>query len=184
MYLRSGIQERYRPAPIGKSKGRCIGSPCPHAFRAEVRLFDHLFKEMDPEEVPAGRRLAREPESRLAGSAARSVAWSPAWQTRSRASIFSSNDWATSWPIRSIRSPGNRSSIVPCRCAIPGPRSSNEGSKAAKNSSGNKLPNLSPLSLPSPPLFPLRGAVEREWEPVTYFRTSPKHRHPNHFLTP
>ena len=42
-----------------------------------------------------------------------------------------------------------------------------------KNSSGNKLPYLSPLTLPSPPLFPLRGAVEREREPVTYFRTSP-----------
>ena len=42
-----------------------------------------------------------------------------------------------------------------------------------KNSSGNKLPYLSPLTLPSPPLFPLRGAVEREAEPVTYFRTSP-----------
>ena len=45
---------------------------------------------------------------------------------------------------------------------------------APKNSSGNKLPYLSPLTLPSPPLFPLRGAVEREAEPVTYFRTSPK----------
>ena len=42
-----------------------------------------------------------------------------------------------------------------------------------KNSFGNKLPYLSPLTLPSPPLFPLRGAVEREAEPVTYFRTSP-----------
>ena len=44
----------------------------------------------------------------------------------------------------------------------------------SRNSSGNRLPHLSPLTLPSPRLFPLRGAVEREREPVTYFRTSPK----------
>ncbi len=38
------------------------------------------------------------------------------------------------------------------------------------------MPYLSPLTLPSPPLFPLRGAVEREAEPVTHFRTSPNVR--------
>ncbi len=30
------------------------------------------------------------------------------------------------------------------------------GVRRSKNSSGNKLPYLSPLTLPSPPLFPLR----------------------------
>ncbi len=37
-----------------KVKGTLHWVSAPHAFRAEVRLFDHLFKEMDPEDVPKG----------------------------------------------------------------------------------------------------------------------------------
>jgi glutaminyl-tRNA synthetase len=37
-----------------KVKGTLHWVSAPHALRAEVRLFDHLFKAMDPEDVPAG----------------------------------------------------------------------------------------------------------------------------------
>jgi glutaminyl-tRNA synthetase len=37
-----------------KVKGTLHWVSAPHALRAEVRLFDHLFKVMDPEDVPAG----------------------------------------------------------------------------------------------------------------------------------
>jgi glutaminyl-tRNA synthetase len=37
-----------------KVKGTLHWVSAPHAFQAEVRLFDHLFKELDPEDVPEG----------------------------------------------------------------------------------------------------------------------------------
>lgn len=37
-----------------KVKGTLHWVSAPHAFSAEVRLFDHLFKAMDPEDVPEG----------------------------------------------------------------------------------------------------------------------------------
>ncbi len=37
-----------------KVKGTLHWVSAPHALRAEVRLFDHLFNVMDPEDVPAG----------------------------------------------------------------------------------------------------------------------------------
>ncbi len=37
-----------------KVKGTLHWVSAPHAFRTHVRLFDHLFKVMDPEDVPAG----------------------------------------------------------------------------------------------------------------------------------
>ncbi|MHB8973669.1 MAG: glutamine--tRNA ligase/YqeY domain fusion protein [Pirellulaceae bacterium] len=37
-----------------KVKGTLHWVSAPHALRAEVRLFDHLFKALDPEDVPAG----------------------------------------------------------------------------------------------------------------------------------
>ncbi len=45
-----------------------------------------------------------------------------------------------------------------------------------KDSRENKLLVFLSLTLPSPPLFPLRGAVERELNSETYLRASPKHR--------
>ncbi len=46
---RSGTPQANR-----KVKGTLHWVSAPHALRAEVRLFDHLFKVMDPDEVPEG----------------------------------------------------------------------------------------------------------------------------------
>ncbi len=88
-----------------------------HAHVREVRLFDHLFREMDPEDVPEGQDWHEQSESPTRWKCWPSATWNPACARPSQASIFNSSDWATSWPIAVDSQPGrpvfNRS--VPLR---------------------------------------------------------------------
>jgi glutaminyl-tRNA synthetase len=43
------------PAANRKVKGTLHWVSAPQSLQAEVRLFDHLFAQMDPEDVPAGK---------------------------------------------------------------------------------------------------------------------------------
>ncbi len=102
-------------------------------LHAEVRLYDHLFKVPDPDDVPEGEdyKANLNPDSLVV--AERLPSWSRAWRRPQPAAASSSSGWATSASTRSTRVPAARCSTAPCRCATPGPRSRRKGSGSVRN---------------------------------------------------
>ena len=55
LHLRPRHHAAATPPTAARSRARSTGSRPPHALDAEVRLYDHLFKTADPEDVPEGQ---------------------------------------------------------------------------------------------------------------------------------
>ena len=116
LHVRSGNQKRRtrpagRPKPDRKVKGTIHWVSAEHAVTAPVRLYDHLFSQPDPDEVPAGQTYLVNLNPNSLELLSDCQLGTESGRPPKPASIFSSNATAISSPMPSIRNPANPFSI-------------------------------------------------------------------------
>jgi hypothetical protein len=106
--LPAGNQERHAGADSVKVKGNIHWVSAPHACEAEVRLYDRLFNDPNPDAGGKNFLDALNPDRRRSSP----PIWSRACATPSQRTVSSSSGTATSWRTASIRSRASRCSTA------------------------------------------------------------------------